>query len=95
MINIKAQHKFTLPLYNGGANQSNITLHKEQLLMQEIRKYTELINTNTHYPINNHISYDLSLDVVILTQKEYKKFLDLQITNPNLQIIKKNKYVEL
>lgn len=75
MINIKAQHKFTLPLYNGGANQSNIELQKEQLLMQEIRKHAELINTNTHYPINNHVSYDLSLDIIVLTQKEYIKLL--------------------
>lgn len=73
MINIKAEYKFTLPLYNGGTNQSTITLNKEQFLMQEIGKHVELINTNTHYPVNNHISYDLSLDVVILTKKEYEQ----------------------
>lgn len=73
MINIKAQHKFTLPLYNGGTNQSNIELNKEQLLMQEFRKHTDLINTHTHYPINNHVSYDMSLDVVILSRNEYEQ----------------------
>jgi len=75
MINIKAEHKFTLPLYNGGSNQSNIELHKEQLLMQEFRKHKELLNINTHYPINDEVTYRLSLDVVLLTKKEYKKLL--------------------
>lgn len=75
MISIQASHKFTLPLYNGGQNQSNIDLNKEQLLMQEFRKHKELINTNIHYPINNHVSYDMSLDVVVLTVKEYEALL--------------------
>jgi hypothetical protein len=82
MINIKASHKFTLPLYNGGVNQSNIELNKEQLLMQEFRKCKELVNTNVHYPINNHVSYDMSLDVVILNRKEYE-----QLTNKEYESV--------
>ncbi len=75
MINIKADHNFTLPLYNNGVNQSNIELNKEQLLMQAFRKQDKLISVNTHYPIDDKVTYNLSLDVVVLTQKEYKELL--------------------
>lgn len=83
MLNITRNHKFTVPLYNGGANESNIILQKEQLLMDVFRKQLDLLSTNKHYPVNNTLEIDLSLDVVVLTQKEYQTLLN-QITDVKL-----------
>lgn len=75
MRKITANYKFTTPLYNGGANESNIQLQKEQFMMHAFRKHLDLINTSKHYPIDNILDVDLSLDVVILKQSEYDQLI--------------------
>lgn len=84
MLNIKASHSFTLPLYNEGVNQKNIDFNKEQLLFQEFRKHKDLVETKTSYPVNNHISYDMTLDIIVMSRNEYNKL----IQNSNESILK-------
>lgn len=78
MRNITANYKFTTPLYNRGANESNIQLQKEQFMMHTFRKHLDLISTNKHYPIEDVLEIDLSLDIVILKKSEYDKLIQEQ-----------------
>ncbi len=75
MPNITANYKFKLPLYNGGANESNIQLQKEQFMMHTFRKHLDLISTNKHYPIDDVLEIDLSLDLVVMKRVEYDKLI--------------------
>ena len=80
MTKLQGKHKFTLPLYSGGENESNMILHKEQFLMQLIRKHKDIIDTRKHYPIKDVVEVELSVDHVILSVKEYEVLLK-QATN--------------
>lgn len=75
MERIRAEHKMTLPLYNGGLNESNIKFAKEQLLFDAFRKQTTLVKTKQHYPVNDTVEVNLELDMVVMSVEEYKKLL--------------------
>jgi len=75
MHNITAQKTLKLPLYNQGTNEMNIKFAKEMMIMNAVRSLTDMINTQKHYPIDNVVEIDLSLDVVLLTKAEYKQLI--------------------
>lgn len=75
MPNITANYKFSLPLYNGGVNESNIQLQKEQFMMHTFRKHLNLISVNKHYPIDDTLDIDLSLDLVVMKRSEYNELI--------------------
>lgn len=75
MHKIKTSKTFTLPLYNGGVNEMNIKFAKESLIMESFRTLLDTIDTKKHYPIDDVLTIDLSLDAVLLTTAEYENLI--------------------
>ncbi len=75
MHSINAQKSLKLPLYNQGTNEMNIKFAKEMMIMNAVRSLTHMINVKKHYPVDNVVEIDLSLDAVLLSSKEYKQLI--------------------
>jgi len=75
MHSITTSKSLKLPLYNEGTNEMNIKFAKEMLIMNAVRSLTNTIEVKKHYPVDNVVEIDLSLDVVLLTKKEYKQLI--------------------
>jgi len=63
----------SLNTLNGILNEDNLQFAKRTLLMDAIREHTDLVKTKQHYPHNDIADVDLTLDVVIMSRKQYDK----------------------
>lgn len=75
MHNISSTKQLELPVYNNGTNEMNIKFAKESLLMDAIRKQLDMVKTTKHYPHDNVMKIDLSLDAVLMSRKEYDELI--------------------
>lgn len=81
--------KHSLNTNNGILNESNLEFAKRTLLFDAIRNEIGLVKVKQHYPHNDISEVDLTLDVVIMTRKNYNQMLKLIPELPEENKVKK------